>query len=94
MFGAAEVSLAPFSEALDLLGGASAHRVVLLCPYLAADERAALIAACDARQPSPAVVEVTDSLLPPGAHVRVRRTSTLDLGPMLATLGLPVGMSR
>lgn len=91
LFDAAEVSLAPVAEALDALDGGSRHDIVLLCPYLAGDERDAVLAACDARLPPPAVLEVTDTALPPGAHVRVVRSSPYEVGPVLANLALPVG---
>lgn len=90
LFDAADVSLAPVNEALDVLSAGSRHDVVLLCPYLAEAERLALLGACAARHPSPSVLEVADAADPPGAHVRVRSNSAgLDLGFVLEALGLP-----
>src|SRR3712207_1933134 len=75
LFDAAEVSMAPVAEALDSLEGGSRHDVVLLCPYLAAHESAALLAACDSRTPTPSVIQVADTVAPAGAHVRLLRCS-------------------
>jgi len=90
LFDASEVSIAPVAEAIDVLRGGSRHDVVMLCPYLAADERHALLAACDSRTPAPTVLEVADSVEPPGPHVRMIRASSFDANRVLAALALPL----
>ncbi|HWT23936.1 MAG TPA: hypothetical protein VN213_10560 [Solirubrobacteraceae bacterium] len=44
--------------------------VVVLCPYLTADERAGLLRACAEQDPPPAVLELCDEPEAADAHVR------------------------
>ena len=53
-----------------------AYDVVVLCPYLTADERAQLLAACAEQDPPPAVLELCDE---PGA-MRPARPAGLRAG--------------
>lgn len=95
LFDAAEVSIAPAVEAINGLARGWNHDVVILCPYLAESERAALLAALDGQALMPAVLEVHDRVAPPGAHVRVRSNDRgLVLEPILEALALPLEGER
>lgn len=64
------VALVPAASAAAGLARHPGFDVVVLCPYLTADERAELVGACAEQDPEPAVLELCDE---PGAidpHVR------------------------
>jgi hypothetical protein len=64
LVGSAVVVLAGVEAAVAGLSSAPLCDVVVLCPYLSFPERTALLEACLARDPRPAVLELMDE---PGA---------------------------
>ncbi len=88
----AAAGVATVDGALDVLSRPSSYDVVLLCPYVDAGERQALLDVCVALRPLPLVLEVTDTTEPPGAHVRrlAGRGEALQLSSLLHALRLPL----
>ena len=67
------VTLASAESAIARREWHGTYDVVVLCPYLTAEERAELIAACAAQDPSPAVLELSDE--PEAAYPHIRQAA-------------------
>src|SRR5919107_4039309 len=64
------VALVPASSAVAGLQRHAAFDVVVLCPYMTADERARVLQACSEQDPCPAVLELCDEPGAMNAHAR------------------------
>ena len=86
------VALARAPQALNLIGRSLEPDVVVLCPYLAGEERTALLAASAALPRPAAVVEMADDAGPRGAHLRLLAgcAAAAPVHSVLRDLALPL----
>jgi hypothetical protein len=62
LMGEGVVTVGSVAGALEALEGQAPYEAVVACPYLADEELDAVLAACRARTPSPALVRLADPL--------------------------------